>query len=138
MSRTKEALRAAKRLLKKKKGKLKQIDLATCEMDVPHWMTRAYKNNRYVVTICDNALMTNGVIAVRAMVQRHDDRPIPRHWHEMQLIKNELFGDEATAIEYYPAASELIDNANVYWLWVLPAGVLPTPWIKKTVISNEP
>jgi len=34
---------------------------------------------------------------------------------------------ETTAVEYYPAKSELVDEANIYWLWIFPEGVLPIP-----------
>ena len=88
-------------------------------------MTRAYKNNRYIVMIDDNARMTNGVTAIKAMVQRHDDKPLNRHWREMQDIKNELFGSGTTAIEFYPAENSLVDHHNIYWLWILPDDALP-------------
>ncbi len=123
MSRSKIQKAAAKKLLKKPAGKLIALDLTTRRH--PHWMTRAYSNNRYVVMINDNAKMTKGVTAVKAMVQRHDDKPIKNHWRELQNIKNELFGQETTAIEYYPAESKLEDLANIYWLWLLPENTLP-------------
>lgn len=41
-------------------------------------------------------------------------------WAEKQTIKNELFGREAQAIEVYPKDSLLVDEANMYHLWVLP------------------
>lgn len=43
-------------------------------------------------------------------------------WVEKQEIKNELFGEELTAVEVFPAESELVDEANMYHLWVLPKG----------------
>jgi len=125
MSRTKAEKAIAKKLFKKPPGKFEQINLA--ERPHPEWMTRAYSNNRYVVMINDNASMSNGVTAIKAMVQRHDDTPIPNHWREMQLIKNEIFGHETTAIEFYPATSKLVDVANIYWLWVFPENILPLP-----------
>lgn len=117
MSRTRAQRAQAKKLLKKQAGKLEPIDLA--ERNAPDWMTRAYRNNRYVVMIDDNARI-NGIAAIKAMVQRHDDKPIPGHWRQLQNIKNELFGAESTAIEFYPPESLLEDVANIYWLWVLP------------------
>lgn len=123
MARTPEELKRAKKLLKKPAGKLLPVDLTD------HWtptgMTRAYRNNHYTVMIFDNHQMTQGVKAILAMVQLHTDRPIPNHWREMQNIKNEIFGPETTAIEYYPAVSKLIDDANIYWLWILPDEALP-------------
>lgn len=41
-------------------------------------------------------------------------------WRDMQRIKDELFHPEATAIEVQPPASELVDAADMYHLWVLP------------------
>lgn len=112
----------AKKLLKKPRGKLELIRGGARR---PIWVTRAYANNRYTILIDDKAQMTHDVTAILAMVQRRDDKPIPNHWREMQAIKNELFGVEATGIEYYPAESELEDEHNIYWLWILPENVLP-------------
>lgn len=43
-------------------------------------------------------------------------------WRDKQRIKNELFGEAATAIEVMPPAAELIDEADMYHMWVLPDG----------------
>jgi len=123
MSRNKGQKSAARKLLKKPKGKLLPIDLST--RNTPHWMTRAFSNNRYVVMIDDNAKMTGDITAIKAMVQRHDDKPIPNHWREMQAIKNELLGEQEVGIEFYPATTKLEDHHNIYWLWLLPTGKLP-------------
>lgn len=58
---------------------------------------------------------------VHLMVRRHDEGPI-REWTHMQRIKNELVGPERVAVEVYPAQSEVVDQANMYHLWVLPEG----------------
>lgn len=105
--------------------KLEAIDLSKATYR-PEWMTRAFRNNRYVIMINDNAATTHGP-AIRCMVQKIDNTPINFHWRSMQAIKNEIFGREATAIEYYPAHSELIDDKNIYWMWVFPDGVIPKP-----------
>lgn len=46
---------------------------------------------------------------------------IPPTWAEKQRIKNELGGRERAAIEVFPAASRLVDGADAYHLWLLPA-----------------
>lgn len=47
-------------------------------------------------------------------------------WRDMQRIKNELFGANRVAVEVFPPTHELIDEAGMYHLWVLPPGfVLP-------------
>lgn len=69
--------------------------------------------------------------AIRVMVQKHDDTPFVNHWREMQNIKNKIFGEEVMAIEYYPAKSQLIDDHNIYWMWIYRNGVLPVPYVGK-------
>ena len=125
MSRTKTQKAAARKRLSQPQGPLKPIDFAI--HPPPDWMTRAYQNNRYVVMVEDGVQLSNSVTATRAMVQRHDDKPLPHHWREMQAIKNELFGEETTAIEYYPPESQLTNRANIYWLWIMPEGSFPVP-----------
>ncbi|WP_372934962.1 DUF7694 domain-containing protein [Mariniphaga sediminis] len=128
MMETRQMKRARKKEAQKKfklpAGKFSPVDLNIREH--PHWMTRAFINNRYVVMINDNAKTTHGT-AIRAMVQRHDDTPIPNHWREMQNIKNELFGGETIAVEYYPRESELTDDHNIYWMFIYPNNILPIP-----------
>lgn len=114
----------ADKLFRLPAGKLEPIDLS--EREHPHWMTRAFMNNRYVVMINDNTETDKGN-AIRAMVQRHDDMPITNHWSELQKIKNELFGEETTGVEYYPKESQLMNDHNIYWLFIFPEGVLPIP-----------
>lgn len=96
---------------------------------IPDGMTRAFRNTRYTVMIYDNHPTSKGP-ATRVMIQRHDDAPIPNHWSELQKIKNAIFGEDVTAVEYYPAVSDLIDGFNIYWLWIYPKDVLPIPIMK--------
>ena len=44
-------------------------------------------------------------------------------WSEKQRIKNELFGEESTAIEVFPANHDLVDAVNMYHIWILPKGM---------------
>lgn len=55
-------------------------------------------------------------------VRRHDSKA-ERSWPTLQRIKNELVGPERVAVEVFPAASQLVDEANMYHLWVLPDGM---------------
>ncbi|MAD44082.1 MAG: hypothetical protein CMH98_03675 [Oceanospirillaceae bacterium] len=124
-------LSAARKRMKKPKGKLEPVPLE--EMNSPEWMTRAYMNNRVTVMINDNApmhiesngRMDFGVSAIQVMVRQHDCKPLANHWRVMQDIKNEIFGPESVAIEYFPAESQLIDQKNIYWMFILPDGILP-------------
>jgi hypothetical protein len=118
MSRTKAQRAVAKKLLKKPAGTLISLNMDEYQ-NAPEWMTHCYRNNKYTVMIDANARI-KGISAIKAMIQRHDDKPIPGHWRQLQNIKNEIFGSEATAIEFYPPESELENVANIYWLWVIP------------------
>lgn len=46
------------------------------------------------------------------------DRPT---WHEMQRIKSELAGPDATGIEVYPPESEIVDQADMFHIWIVSA-----------------
>lgn len=120
----KQRLRVAEKMKRQPEGKFVAIDLS--ERPRPHWMTRAYGNNRYIVMIMDNATTDKGP-AIRAMIQTVDDRPIINHWSEIQRIKNEIFGEGVTAVEYYPKQTDLVDEHNIYWIWIFPDGILPLP-----------
>lgn len=43
-------------------------------------------------------------------------------WRDMQRIKNELFGEDRTAVEVMPPQPEVVDEANSYHIWVMPEG----------------
>ncbi len=124
MNHRRERIKKARRMAKKGRGKWIEIDLSVATA-VPPKCTRAYHNNLYMVTVYDNAPTTKGD-AIQVMVQPHNMLPIKHHWREMQRIKNELFGKEVFAVEYYPAQSKLIDDHNIYHFWIFPEGVLPT------------
>lgn len=69
-----------------------------------------FNNDIYSVQIFND----NGQIV--AGIRRHDESSnIP--WSHKQRIKNELFGTESTFVEVFPPASELVDQANLFWLW---------------------
>lgn len=74
------------------------------------------KNNDYVAMFrtIESAIGTVQHVCIR----NTEGTDIP--WAEKQKIKNELFGKEAHAIEVYPKESLLVDEANMYHLWVLP------------------
>lgn len=41
-------------------------------------------------------------------------------WRDKQRIKDELFGPAFTAIEVMPPEGEIVDQADMYHVWVLP------------------
>ncbi len=58
-------------------------------------------------------------------IRRRSGRgPIP--WEALQAIKDERAGPDATAIEVYPPAHEVIDEVEMRHLWIVPPGI-PMP-----------
>jgi hypothetical protein len=43
-------------------------------------------------------------------------------WAAKQRVKDELLGAGRLAVEVFPPAAELVDQADAYHLWVLPEG----------------
>ena len=44
-------------------------------------------------------------------------------WDVLQQIKDDVLGEDATAIEVYPPTAELVDETNMRHLWECPATV---------------
>jgi len=75
--------------------------------------TKAHRNK--VFSVLDRTT-TDGVrhLAVASLSQ------IRPSWYEMQRIKDELAGPDATAVEVYPPHAEIVDGADMFHIWVLP------------------
>jgi hypothetical protein len=81
-------------------------------------MRTAFVNNLYVVLIRPFFDM-DGYPTHHCAIRTASNLEPP--WRDLQRIKNELFGEESTAVQVMPPASELIDAADMYHMWVLPA-----------------
>lgn len=86
---------------------------------VPEGLVRFVKNNRYSVQFFHHETEWGQV--EQLVVRRHDQKPV-HSWVDMQRIKDELAGCDRVAIEVFPTQEQLVDQANVYHLWVLPEG----------------
>jgi hypothetical protein len=51
-------------------------------------------------------------------IHRRDRAPCT-DWREFQLIKTTVLGDDAEAVQLYPAEDRVVDGANEYHLWSL-------------------
>ena len=78
-------------------------------------------NNLYSVTI--GRAKFGGDDILEFIIARRDQSHI-HDWRHFQQIKNDIAGDEAEAIEIYPAESRLLDQANTFWLYVFPAELI--------------
>lgn len=69
-----------------------------------------YANDIYSVQVYkDNGQIVMGI--------RRHDQSSNISWADKQRIKNELLGKESFFVECFPPCSELIDQANLFWLW---------------------
>jgi len=76
-------------------------------------------------------------------IRRHHDGASPPTWAEMQRIKNELVGPERVGVEVFPKASELVDDADMFHIWLYPEGentpfnFISIGWSKPTGRKSE-
>lgn len=78
------------------------------------------KNNIFIVQVYRR--QTARGVALQLAVRRNDEEEI-RGWDDLQRVKNEIAGPERTAIEIFPPEAEVMDQANMRHLFVLPEGV---------------
>jgi hypothetical protein len=117
-------------VVKRKKKQLQKLSRVTPEEAMVrykrhegHFRYEGYLNNRYSVQISDEA--TDWGLVVHLWIQRHDGDMV-RSWADMQRIKNELVGPNRVGVEVFPPVKELLDQANIAHIWVMPEGfVLP-------------
>lgn len=81
-------------------------------------MDRAYSNGKYAVMI--RTIETEWGTVDHACIRNVASSDIP--WRDKQKIKNELFGQDRTAIEVFPTEEDLVDAANMYHLWIFKKG----------------
>jgi len=87
------------------------------------WLDDCAVNNRYAVQF---SLLEIEIGVMTHLWIRAHDQQMPRSWSDLQRIKADLCGADRVAVEVFPPASELVDEANMAHLWVFPKGyVLP-------------
>ena len=91
--------------------------------DEQNFRPYGFLNNRYSVQISDEP--TEWGLVIHLWIRRHDGEMV-RSWSDMQRIKNELIGNNRIALEVFPKDEDLVDQANMAHLWVMPIDfVLP-------------
>lgn len=84
--------------------------------------SKVYINNIYQVSMTDITDSDNAPWIWLSIKRR--DKKVIHDWRHLQRIKNELVGYDREAIEIYPPDSQLVDEANQFHLWVMPAGMV--------------
>lgn len=85
------------------------------------WLQSCFLNNRYSVQV--SLVGTSIGEVIHLWIRRHDGQ-VARSWADLQRIKDELAGTARVAVEVFPPANELVDQANMFHLWVMPEGHL--------------
>ena len=79
----------------------------------------AYANDLYAVLV--RPLETEWGTVLHLAIRTASNLEPP--WRDKQRIKDELFGPSLTAIEVMPPKDEIVDQADMYHMWVLPSGM---------------
>ena len=126
---------------KKKTNKSLQLDCTRLrEVSIPHHLEnkpdKAYvdQGRGWCVQLYDDAIGCKrtpweGTLRVGVTHTSADNRKdfdkreygVPITWDELQAIKD-YFWRNQIAIEVYPPKSNIVNVANMRWLWVLPPG----------------
>jgi hypothetical protein len=85
------------------------------------YLAHAVSSNNYYTVLHALRITSMGMVK-HLMIRRHDGQ-MENSWRRKQKIKNLLCGENATAIEVYPAESDLVDDANMAHLWVLESSL---------------
>lgn len=83
------------------------------------WAGQCHQARRNRVFAVRVRLDASGVVHL-AVSSLSEVRPT---WPEMQRIKDEIAGPDRTAVEVYPPKAQIVDEANMYHIWVLPSGL---------------
>lgn len=94
-----------------------------------------WANNRYVVVVrhCGENPATGPLVWLSIKSVENDAR---HDWRDFQRIKNELVGEEAEAVELYPAEGRLVDTSNQFHLWCFPEFRFPFGFSARLVAEN--
>lgn len=66
------------------------------------------------------------------MIRRIDGAEIRERWDELQMIKNDIAGAEALAIEVFPPTRDVVNMANLRHIRIVPDDfALPCVWRRK-------
>lgn len=106
-----------KRMMKLQKNSFELIPYSDIQkVNIKNKPDMAWKNNHHVVQLYKKERNILGILMDKWMIRRNDSQAI-KDWYEIQEIKNDIIGREKQAIQIFPKESELVDVANMYWLF---------------------
>jgi hypothetical protein len=86
---------------------------------------RAVRNDFWIVQMYEFDCATGHLQHLMIRSVEHPNGPDSGHeprWVELQRIKNELCGPDFEAVQVYPRQADVMDQADMYHLFVLPPG----------------
>ena len=103
--------------------RFEEVDLSKIVAKKPAGLVQAFRNNLYSVQVFQRKMNGSEQMAALFRIRAHVSAMSSKMtWATKQRIKNELAGPERLAFEVYPPVSELVDEADMYWLWIMPEG----------------
>jgi len=126
MKTTRQQRRQLKKQNAKRRLTLAQIPRDRWPIDDDKNRTRVWLNREFLIQEFDEQN------SIRITVNRTEMMPNGRwldgiSWDELQQIKNEIGYGKSYAIEIYPPDHDIVNDANIRHLWVLPVP-LPIGW----------
>lgn len=104
---------------------------------VPHGVTVVWANQWFSVLGRPLAFADTEQTGWHLMIRNRPNTPV-RSWHDLQRIKDELIGQHAVAVEVFPPRGEIVDQANLTHLWVVPPSrVLPELSLVRWIEESE-
>ena len=100
--------------------KYERLNVDINENTHPHLkgVKKAWQTDEYVISLDE----PKGFKHLR--IRRIDDKPV-HNWMDLQEIKNDLFGEDAIAIEIYPKKSDFKNGSNTYHIWTWEGITVP-------------
>lgn len=109
--------RIGKKMMSLPENEFEEISYSEIQrLSVKNKPFKAWKNNHHVVQLYPRNKYILGVMMDKWMIRRNDAEPI-RDWYEIYNIKNKVIGENTEAIQVFPKKDELVDVANMYWLF---------------------
>lgn len=110
---------ARRRRKKRVWTKLEHVPLTQAQLGALD-ATSVYRNNIYEVRLFSFEIEP-GKRMYRANILPVNGFP-KEDWEDLQRIKNEIFGEQAEAVQLYPSEQRNIREADGTYLWVAPIG----------------
>ena len=103
-----------------------------------HYKRSEYWENKRIMAILDKKSDTihpnwSKDIDVWHLSFKYHDQSVSLDWREMQLMKNQLCGEEMEMVMLFPNENRLVDTSNQFHLWGAKDVSIPFGWTHRLV-----